>query len=81
MPGENRFSVQDLLTRGIDAWSEIQVARYAPNDPRPNTQTASGQSVPAGQSAVPLSQLAKDYAPAVLLALGGLALVFWLARR
>lgn len=75
------FSVQDLLTRGIDAFAEIQVARYSPNDPRSNVQTPDGQSVPAGAGAYPVSQVVRDYAPVVMLALGALLLVVWLARK
>lgn len=83
MNGEagSRFSVQDLLTRGIDAFAETQIARYTANDPTPNNRGVNDTTAPAGQPA--FSRLANALTnPMTLLLLVVAAGVVWfIARR
>lgn len=46
------FSIQDLLTHGIDAWAETQQVKYQANSPQGMVRDAQGNwSTPEGQPA------------------------------
>lgn len=44
-------AVQDLLTRGLDAATQVKLAQLHVNDPTPYVTGPNGQRVPVGQQA------------------------------
>lgn len=72
---------QDLLSRGIDAYSETQQARYQANDPTPRNRGSGDMSGPAGSPA--FQTLADTLSSPTNLVLLGVAavLVFVLVKR
>lgn len=74
-------TLDDLLTTGINAWSDTQIAKqFAPNDPTYFT-TGRGLQVgyPAGQPVPPASTIFASYTP--LLIIGAVVIAVVLVAR
>ncbi len=65
--------LQDILTRGISAYAETQIARYDANDPTPRNRGSGDYSGPAGSPA--FETLAETLGNPVNLLLLGIAAV------
>lgn len=76
---------QDVLTKGVDAYRDVQTAKYSTNEPTPNSRGSYGNTAPAGQpsySALSDTIAATFANPTnlILLALVAVGVVFLIKR-
>jgi hypothetical protein len=75
------FDLQDLLTRGIDAYAETQQVRYGANDPTPNSRGATQTTAPTGEPAFSNAVDGPGSNTNMLLLLGAAVLVYLLLQK